>query len=603
MVWMAVISAQSQEFDFYSISPTPSLSMMDSVLNPFTRAVQEPGKSGITLRDSLYFFAWNSIDSLWERVSSSHYTYDGQNNRTYSLTRNWVSDSWENSQLREYFYDEKGNRFKEVENNWNDGEQQWENTRQKMFYYNEYHNLTSYVVQNWNEIQLSWNNSAKYLYDYDSQQNWTYWEKQTWNSDSLKWISSLRFLWVYQEGVLTTFTRQTWNSSDSSWIKKEMSDYFYNPTNDLTEERQSIWQGVDSTWQEKTIIRYTYNLEGEVTEKFYQSWDEGILKDLALYTYGYSGPGQVSEIVYFSRNSTDWDTTYRYLFDYDEFGTLIRETDQQWNSGNEDWLNEYKWEYYSTHFFDPLEAFISDSTNVSCFDYSNGTATVTISGGNPPYTVLWNDPQNTTDLTVFGLSANQYYTVTVTDAALNSVSDSVLLSQPPKIITGQIYGVDIVDQNDTATYWVESDTSSIYSWFVVNGQILFQQGSDTIVVVWTGSGQGEVSVIESTINGCEGDTVRMVISISSTFIRENPFPNLLVYPNPASQVVYIQFDEGENRSWDIEIYDMTGKLAQSVLSLMKTRVQIPLDNIRRGVYFFKIANSSGAVIRKVVVER
>lgn len=594
IIWMSFMAGKSQEFDFYAISPCQTVEVKDSVLDPFSLKSKELGKSSITLRDSVYFFIWSSVDSLWERVSSSLYAYDENHYRVSTFRRDWVSDSWENDQLLEYFYDDKGNRQKELEKHWNGAGQNWINKYQKLFSFNEYHNLVGYIVQYWSGNDLSWKDSLRYLYDYDEYQNWTCWEKQTWDPDSLKWISNLRFLWVYEEGIMTMFVRQ--EGTSNNWINTNWTEYFYDQYGNLTEEIQFSSQG-------KTRISYLYNPQHQVIEKLYQSWDVDSYETLALYTYQYTLVAKLSEIVYFWWNSTNWDTTYRYLFDYDDHSTLIRETDQKWSPGEGKWLNELKWEYYSTHLPGQLEAFISDSTNVSCFDYSDGTATVSISGGTPPYSILWNDPQNTTYPIVYGLSANQYYTVTVTDGDLNSVSDSVILSQPPEIITGPIYGEVFVNQNDTITYQVESDTSSIYSWFVMNGQILFEQGVDSIIVLWTEPGQGKVSVIESTTYGCQGDTVHANISISPTTINENHILHIHIYPNPASQLIHIQLDGNEYNQWDLEIYDMTGKIIRSYPSLSDNRIQVPLGTIRRGVYFFKIMNSSGTVIRKVVIER
>ena len=42
-----------------------------------------------------------------------------------------------------------------------------------------------------------------------------------------------------------------------------------------------------------------------------------------------------------------------------------------------------------------LNAVISASTDVTCFGYSDGNATVTASGGTAPYTYAWNDAAGT----------------------------------------------------------------------------------------------------------------------------------------------------------------------------------------------------------------
>ncbi|MFH1320625.1 MAG: gliding motility-associated C-terminal domain-containing protein [Bacteroidota bacterium] len=90
----------------------------------------------------------------------------------------------------------------------------------------------------------------------------------------------------------------------------------------------------------------------------------------------------------------------------------------------------------------PLIAIITDSINVLCNSDSNGTATVTPSGGTPPYTYLWS-PVLQTDSTADSLFAGYYY-VTVTDTNGCIVTDSVTITEPP------ILTVTITDTTNSA---------------------------------------------------------------------------------------------------------------------------------------------------------
>lgn len=97
--------------------------------------------------------------------------------------------------------------------------------------------------------------------------------------------------------------------------------------------------------------------------------------------------------------------------------------------------------------FNPLkETAITDSTNINCYGGDDGTATVTIAGGTPPFSILWGGGTNPTDQTVTGLSANVSYQVTVTDANNCTVKDYVTLSQPPELTAS------ITDTQDPLCY-------------------------------------------------------------------------------------------------------------------------------------------------------
>lgn len=77
---------------------------------------------------------------------------------------------------------------------------------------------------------------------------------------------------------------------------------------------------------------------------------------------------------------------------------------------------------------------ISGVTNVSCFGAANGSATVNVAGGAPPFNYLWS-PSGQTTATATGLSAGQH-TVTVTDnnGCIASVTTNPNITQPPALV-------------------------------------------------------------------------------------------------------------------------------------------------------------------------
>ncbi|MFH1319930.1 MAG: SprB repeat-containing protein, partial [Bacteroidota bacterium] len=63
-------------------------------------------------------------------------------------------------------------------------------------------------------------------------------------------------------------------------------------------------------------------------------------------------------------------------------------------------------------------------TDASCNSICDGTATVTTSGGTPPFTYLWDDPLSQTTQTATGLCIGTY-SITVTDSNYYSVTQSI----------------------------------------------------------------------------------------------------------------------------------------------------------------------------------
>jgi hypothetical protein len=77
-------------------------------------------------------------------------------------------------------------------------------------------------------------------------------------------------------------------------------------------------------------------------------------------------------------------------------------------------------------------------SNVTCYGGNDGSITMDVVGGTPPYTYLWNDPANTTSLTLSNINAFQgLYTLTTTDNNGCTASNNVIISQPSAFVNSQ----------------------------------------------------------------------------------------------------------------------------------------------------------------------
>lgn len=143
----------------------------------------------------------------------------------------------------------------------------------------------------------------------------------------------------------------------------------------------------------------------------------------------------------------------------------------------------------------------STSANVLCHNGNDGSATVTASGGTPPYTYLWSNAQ--TNATATNLIAG-IYTVIVTDANGCSTTQSISITQPVallvtasgtpnQICVGQSVNINSIVSGGSPSY--------IYSWN--SGQT-----NSSITVTPTTSTAYSLTVTDA--NGC---TQQAIVSI------------------------------------------------------------------------------------------
>ncbi|MFN6946058.1 MAG: T9SS type A sorting domain-containing protein [Cytophagaceae bacterium] len=162
----------------------------------------------------------------------------------------------------------------------------------------------------------------------------------------------------------------------------------------------------------------------------------------------------------------------------------------------------------------------ASQTNISCNGGSNGSATVSATGGTGAYSYSWS-PSGGTAATATGLNAGTY-TVTVTDANGCTATRDYILTQPAAITTSA--------SQTNVTCNGESDGSA--SVFVIGGTGAYSyvwspSGGTDATAIGLISGNYEVKITDD--NGCEVDAsftieepTKISSTISSTYETCNP---------------------------------------------------------------------------------
>ncbi|HHH53159.1 MAG TPA: T9SS type A sorting domain-containing protein, partial [Bacteroidetes bacterium] len=130
--------------------------------------------------------------------------------------------------------------------------------------------------------------------------------------------------------------------------------------------------------------------------------------------------------------------------------------------------------------------------DVSCFAQQDGIIDITVSGGTPVYTYLWNNGATTEDLD--GLSVGEY-TVTVTDTNNCTSTMSITINEPPELT------ITVTSTDETASEANDGTAQTTAEGGTPPFSYLWSNGETTASI--TDLAPGEYSVTVTDANNCQ----------------------------------------------------------------------------------------------------
>jgi len=214
------------------------------------------------------------------------------------------------------------------------------------------------------------------------------------------------------------------------------------------------------------------------------------------------------------------------------------------------------------------------------FDYTFRTfscgSSINISWAGPNIT----SGENTLTPTINPPIGQSTYTLTITDTQSGcTASDQIVVS----------HGFEVSAVNNGNLSMTASSSAS-YQWVTCPSYApIAGATSQTLVVTENGS----YAVIGTGANGCVDTSA--CITIANVGIETFATNEVLIYPNPSTEFVIIEFNA---TTAQIEILDTQGKLIQT--AQINSGEQISLKNQPNGVYFIRISTENATSIHRVV---
>ncbi|EIA07806.1 endonuclease [Flavobacterium frigoris] len=281
-------------------------------------------------------------------------------------------------------------------------------------------------------------------------------------------------------------------------------------------------------------------------------------------------------------------------------------------------------------------------TNVTCNGEENGTASIDVSGGIPPYTYTWSTDATTNNIT--NLAAGNY-SVIVKDALNHTISKEITLTEAPAIqiptaedvtvyrgynekscttltaegISGGVQPYSYAWSNDatTSTIKVCPEQTTTYTLTVTdaNGCIALSERTVNVEDVRCGNNPRNPKV-EICHNGkaicVDEHAVKWHLAhgdvLGSCSINNTPISitNVNVYPNPFVNDVNVSINSSTNGKVDFLVYNFFGQLVSQTtqeVSAGKSVTNLELSKLRKGFYFLKTVVNGKVKNIKYLVKR
>lgn len=258
-----------------------------------------------------------------------------------AMTYYGVLDQWQDYQRRTIKYSPSMKKLEFFQENFSDPN--WRNDLKYDYKYNENDELISVEIRDWDYDK--WIYTQKYIYEWCENGALQCQITQKWVNDG--WVNYSKSSRCYncESELLTEITNQVWNGE--AWNNSTNYLYEYDNSNYLTNCYVQVWDG--SQWIDNSSETRTYNsnhkLMSKITKAVYN--EEWIMtsKETAIYDDN-------DRLINYTINQYSTDGVEipknKYCYAYNDFGQVITEIKQKWDTLNLNWSNQNKTNYTYT---------------------------------------------------------------------------------------------------------------------------------------------------------------------------------------------------------------------------------------------------------------
>jgi hypothetical protein len=353
------------------------------------------------------------------------------------------------------------------------------------------------------------------------------------------------------DGTLKSSVERLWDASTSSWVLDERWVLIYDQGELPTSLVLYYWDASTSSWELSGRELRSYNEEGLLTESVFSNWDS---------------------------NLGNWNSDYRVLYTYNSFNDLLTITDFVFNTSSQTWDSFSIWEYEYT------DGLVSSRT-LSLFSGVQKNLQQKVE-----YLYDQNDLLTTTNTYIWigtwQLDSRNTYAYNSENQLLEEIHyvNLDVLTPETKLVYNYPFNVEIESLilpdflfgfNNSPNQQVLANTdefqynTTTMQWDLVNASMVY------------------FSEFEGSITAYK--------PVESTDFQ------FKIYPNPASEYVFINSTTPVEQDLIIEILDVNGNIVVNSRTLELPGL-IELNKLQKGIYIIKLINNGQSNTQKIVLQ-
>ena len=232
--------------------------------------------------------------------------------------------------------------------------------------------------------------------------------------------------------------------------------------------------------------------------------------------------------------------------------------------------------------------------SLSGADCDEGTRQILVENNDPNLTVSWTGPGGFTSSDLSPRISLQGTYIMQTFPSNGCNSTHTITMDDDVSYTADITTEDITVNNlmGSATINIEGGTGPF--------DIMWDNGENSFTAV--GLEQGDHTVVVTDGLGCMRTFMFTIDDLTSTY--DTALANeISFYPNPASEILNIDFSESQKTILRVDIFTMEGKIMKQIdVDTNVENLTISVDTWSSGVYFVKVSTSTSYISTQIFVE-